>query len=62
MYPAVHRFTAYREAYGETSLPRTERAAAGLFSIPLFPHITEAQQERVAEAIHESLATVGAGR
>lgn len=62
MYPAVHRFTAYREAYGEVSLPRTERAADGLFSIPLYPHITAAQQERVAAALRESLEFAGAGR
>jgi dTDP-4-amino-4,6-dideoxygalactose transaminase len=62
MYPAVHRFTAYVEAYGEVSLPRTERVADGLFSIPLFPHISEQQQQRVSDAIHESLEHIGAGR
>jgi dTDP-4-amino-4,6-dideoxygalactose transaminase len=62
MYPAVHRFTAYVEAYGEVSLPRTERVADGLFSIPLFPHISEQQQQRVADAIRESLDQIGAGR
>jgi dTDP-4-amino-4,6-dideoxygalactose transaminase len=62
MYPAVHRFTAYREAYGDVSLPRTERVTEGLFSIPLFPHITPEQQERVAGAIRESLEATGAGR
>ena len=46
MYPAVHRFTAYVEAYGDVSLSRTERVADGLFSIPLFPHITEEQQQQ----------------
>ncbi|MEZ5060998.1 MAG: DegT/DnrJ/EryC1/StrS family aminotransferase [Solirubrobacterales bacterium] len=59
MYPAVHLFTAYIEAYGEVSLPVTERVADGLFSIPLFPHITEAQQERVAAALRESVAFAG---
>ena len=62
MYPAVHRFSAYREAYGEVSLPRTERVADGLFSIPLFPHITAAQQQRVADGLLESIETIGAGR
>jgi dTDP-4-amino-4,6-dideoxygalactose transaminase len=62
MYPAVHRFTAYREAYGDVSLPRTERVTEGLFSIPLFPHISPEQQERVAGAIRESLEATGAGR
>ncbi|MFN8113663.1 MAG: DegT/DnrJ/EryC1/StrS family aminotransferase [Solirubrobacterales bacterium] len=58
MYPAVHKFTAYREAYGEISLPRTERVAEGLFSIPLFPHITAEQQDRVAEGLRESIEAV----
>ena len=58
MYPAVHLFTAYREAYGEISLPRTERVADGLFSIPLFPHITAGQQDRVAEGLRESIGAV----
>ena len=62
MYPAVHRFSAYVEAYGEVSLPVTERVADGLFSIPLYPHITVAQQERVAAALRESLEFVGVGR
>lgn len=62
MYPAVHLFTAYVEAYGEVSLPVTERVTDGLFSIPLYPHITVAQQERVAEALYESLEFAGAGR
>ncbi len=58
MYPAVHLFTAYREAYGTPSLPRTERAADGLFSIPLFPHMTPGQQDRVADGLLESIAAV----
>ena len=60
MYPAVHEFSAYREAYGEISLPRTEQAAGALFAIPLFPHMTDAQQERVVEAITESVRSVAA--
>jgi len=58
MYPAVHLFTAYREAYGTPSLPRTERVADGLFSIPLFPHMTSEQQDRVAAGLLESIDEV----
>jgi dTDP-4-amino-4,6-dideoxygalactose transaminase len=58
MYPAVHLFTAYREAYGEISLPRTERVADGLFSIPLFPHMTSGQQDRVVASLRESVEAV----
>ena len=45
--PRAHRLP---RVYGETSLPRTERVAARLFSIPLFPHMTDDQQERVVAA------------
>lgn len=55
IYPATHRLSSYVEAFGEVSLPRTERAAASLFSIPLFPHLTDAAQERVAAAVIESV-------
>ena len=33
------------------SLPRTESVASAEITIPLFPHMTEAQQDRVLEAI-----------
>lgn len=58
MYPAVHLSTAYEEAYGIASLPRTERVAEGLFSIPLFPHMTSAQQDRVVDGLLESIGKV----
>lgn len=61
MYPAIHRFEAYRAAYGEIELPRTERVVAGLFSIPLFPHMEPGQQERVVEALRESLDALANG-
>src|SRR5262249_1195732 len=50
-YPAVHEFTAYRERYPGISLPRTEHAARAEVTIPLYPHMTEAEQDRVVEAI-----------
>jgi dTDP-4-amino-4,6-dideoxygalactose transaminase len=55
-YPAVHEFTAYRERYGEISLPRTELAARTEVTIPLYPHMTEAEQDHVIASIEEGLA------
>jgi dTDP-4-amino-4,6-dideoxygalactose transaminase len=61
VYPAVHRLSAYREAYGEpAALPKTERVADSLFSIPLFPHMDEETQGRVIAAVKDSVAAVGA--
>jgi len=51
LYPAVHEFTAYRERYGERSLPRTERAARCEVTLPLYPHMGEDAQDRVVAAL-----------
>lgn len=50
-YPAIHEFTAYRSRLPGVSLPRTELAARTEVTIPLFPHMTEEQQDRVVDAI-----------
>jgi dTDP-4-amino-4,6-dideoxygalactose transaminase len=55
LYPAVHEFSAYRERFPEVSLPRTELAARSEVTIPLYPHMTKAEQERVLDAILHSL-------
>ncbi len=54
-YPAVHRFAVYRRLLGDISLPRTELAAGTEVTIPLYPHMTEAEQDRVVETIEEGL-------
>jgi len=56
LYPAIHEFTAYRERFPGVSLPRTEAAARAELTIPLFPHMTAAQQDRVLAALEEGLA------
>jgi dTDP-4-amino-4,6-dideoxygalactose transaminase len=56
MYPAIHEFTAYRQRFPDISLPRTERAARAEICLPLFVHMTEAEQERVVTALAEALA------
>jgi len=55
-YPSIHRFTAYRERFPETSLPITELASRTELTLPLYPHMTEADQDRVATALAEELA------
>ena len=55
LYPAVHEFTAYRERFGALSLPRTELAARCEVTLPLYPHMTPAEQDRVVDALRASL-------
>ena len=50
-YPAVHEFTAYRERFPGVSLPQTEHAARTEVTIPLYPHMTLDDQDRVVKAI-----------
>lgn len=51
-YPLpVHRQKCYRQwGYPAGSLPATDRAARETLSLPIFPGLTIAQQQRVAEA------------
>ncbi len=55
LYPAVHEFTAYVERYGEQSVPIAERIARTEVTVPLFPHMTHDQQDRVVAALDEAL-------
>ncbi|HWF73621.1 MAG TPA: DegT/DnrJ/EryC1/StrS family aminotransferase [Solirubrobacteraceae bacterium] len=55
LYPAVHEFSAYRERFPGVSLPRTELAASSELTIPLYPHMTAAEQEQVVGGIKHTL-------
>ena len=57
-YPVpVHLQPAYADlGYRPGSLPHTERAAREVLSLPLYPGLTDAQQDRVIEAIHSCRA------
>lgn len=54
-YPVpVHLQPAYRGRFGDLgSLPHTEKAAAEILSLPMFPELSEAQIASVADAILE---------
>ncbi len=54
-YPAIHEFTAYRSRFPGVSLPQTERAARSEITLPLYPHLTEAEQDRVVDALRIEL-------
>ncbi|MGD9650300.1 MAG: DegT/DnrJ/EryC1/StrS family aminotransferase [Dongiaceae bacterium] len=52
-YTAAHLFTYYRERFGykQGQFPNTENAASKICSLPLFPTMTSAEQERVIAAM-----------
>jgi dTDP-4-amino-4,6-dideoxygalactose transaminase len=52
-YPVpIHLQGAFRHlGHGPGDFPVTERAAAEILSLPIYPHITPVQQQRVAEAL-----------
>lgn len=55
LYPAIHEFTAYAEAAAEP-LPRSELAARTELTLPLYPGLTSADQERVVATLRDGLA------
>jgi dTDP-4-amino-4,6-dideoxygalactose transaminase len=55
LYPPVHEFSAYRRRFPQLSLPRTEQAGRCEVTIPLYPHMTVTEQDRVVCAIEDGL-------
>jgi aminotransferase EvaB len=60
-YPwPIHTMPAYAPfGHGEGSLPATEQAAREIFSLPMYPALTDAEQDRVCEALYEILRSLG---
>jgi dTDP-4-amino-4,6-dideoxygalactose transaminase len=56
-YPSIHRFTAYRERFPDVSLPVTELASKTELTLPLFPHMTFEDQDRVVSVLAEAIAS-----
>jgi dTDP-4-amino-4,6-dideoxygalactose transaminase len=54
LYPSIADFTAYRNGQSH-DLPRSELAARSQLTLPLFPHMTEEQQDTVVEALSAAL-------
>jgi dTDP-4-amino-4,6-dideoxygalactose transaminase len=55
-YPAIHEFTAYRERTPGLSLPQTELAARSEITLPLYPHMTGEEQDRVLVGLEQEVA------
>jgi len=57
-YPwPIHTMRAYAHlGYGEGSLPVTEKAAREIFSLPMYPSLTNTQQDRVCGALRDILS------
>jgi perosamine synthetase len=55
--PSIHLMAFYRERFGfkEGQFPVAEDASARLLALPFFPSISEAQIDRVCEALAEAL-------
>ena len=45
--------------FGRVPLGITEQAANEIFSLPMNPSLTDAEQDRVCDALHEMLQTFG---
>jgi len=54
LYPAIHEFTAYRGT-DRVRLPRTERVARRQLTLPLYPHLADAEQDHVVDTLREGL-------
>ena len=55
-YPPIHLFTLYRKrGLGPGMFPQAERIGASIVTLPLFPAMTQADVERVCEAVAESI-------
>lgn len=59
LYPALHEFTAYADA-SAPPLPRSERIARTQVTLPLYPHLAPAAQDRVIEAVRAGLSEAAA--
>ena len=55
-YPAIHRFTDYRETYGDISLPRVEEAAERHCALPMSSGLSAEDADVVVAAVEQALA------
>ena len=49
-YPALHQMKAFRE-YASERLPCTERIAAGILCLPLYPDLPSRDVEKICDVI-----------
>jgi len=55
----VHTMSGFAHlGYGEGDLPETETAAKEIFSLPMYPSLTDGEQDEACRALREVLSTV----
>lgn len=52
----IHRECSYIETYGHQSLPVTEKASDNSLLLPLYPQMTETEQDQVVAALKKALS------
>jgi dTDP-4-amino-4,6-dideoxygalactose transaminase len=57
LYPAIHEFTAYLRSQ-PAPLPRSEHVARAQVTLPLYPHLSDGDQDRVVAALAEGLRSL----
>ncbi len=61
-YPAMHLFPLYRRyGYGEGDFPNAERIGAWTLTLPLFPTLSDEEQQQVCDLFHQLLEEAGDG-
>jgi dTDP-4-amino-4,6-dideoxygalactose transaminase len=50
-YPPIHQFSAYKALGAQRSLPATDAVASSILTLPLFPHMTDADVEAVTSGV-----------
>ncbi|WAY96746.1 DegT/DnrJ/EryC1/StrS family aminotransferase, partial [Serratia marcescens] len=61
-FRAAHTQKFYRERYPQLSLPNTEWNSARLCTLPLFPDMTDADVDRVVNALSSVVESLRASR
>ena len=57
LYPALHELSEYA-GFAPDPLPRAELAARTELTLPLYPHLSATDQDRVVESLRSGLATL----
>jgi dTDP-4-amino-4,6-dideoxygalactose transaminase len=54
-YPPIHHFSLYADADSRRELPMTDDVADRVLTLPLYPHLEQAQVEAVGGALLDAL-------
>ncbi len=58
-YPPIHTFAAFTSYADRRALPRTDAVAPRLLTLPLYPHMSDDQVDRVVAVLADALAGAG---